>query len=81
MTRNIAQYQSLSSFVPVFFVIVASFAALHAVVAQRIRVNSRRRCKTEDLVVQANEESSRRIGQFVSVPAESAGLKAARTAG
>ncbi len=68
----------LFSFVPVCLVLLASFTALNAVVAQRVKQGLRDSLeKSEELVERANAESSRRIRQFVPVLAESPGLKAA----
>jgi signal transduction histidine kinase len=68
----------LFSFVPVCVVLAATFVALNAVVEQRVKHGLRESLgKSEKLVARANAESSRRIGQFAAVLAESAGLKAA----
>jgi signal transduction histidine kinase len=66
------------SFVPVCAVLASSFFALTAVMEERVRTGMRESIqKSEALVQQANQESERRIQQFVSVLAQSAGLKAA----
>ena len=68
----------LFSFVPVCVVLAATFVALNALVEQRVKQGLRDSLeKSEDMVARANAESSRRIGQFAAVLAESAGLKAA----
>jgi len=68
----------LLSFIPVCLVLTASFVALNAVVEQRVKEGLRDSLqKSEDLVNRANADYSRRLSQFVSVLAESAGLKAA----
>jgi signal transduction histidine kinase len=68
----------LFSFVPVCVVLAATFVALNALVEQRVKQGLQDSLeKSEDLVARANAESSRRISQFASVLAESAGLKAA----
>ena len=68
----------LFSFLPVCLVLAATFLALNALVAQRVKHGLRDSLeKSEELVARANAESSRRIGQFAAVLAESAGLKAA----
>src|SRR6202049_671937 len=68
----------LFSFVPVCVVLAATFIALHALVEQRVKQGLRDSLeKSEELVARANAECSRRIGQFVTVLAENAGLKAA----
>jgi hypothetical protein len=68
----------LFSFVPVCVVLAATFVALNALVEQRVKQGLRDSLeKSEELLARANLESSRRIGQFVAVLAESAGLKAA----
>ena len=68
----------LFSFVPVCLVLAVTFVALNAMVEQRVRHELRDSLqKSEDLVARANAESAHRISQFVSVLAESAGLKAA----
>jgi signal transduction histidine kinase len=68
----------LFSFLPVCGVLLASFVALNALVQRRVKYELRESLqKSEDLVIRANEESSRRINQFVKVVADSPGLKAA----
>jgi signal transduction histidine kinase len=68
----------LFSFVPVCVVLAATFVALNALVEQRVKQGMRDSLeKSEDMVARANAESSRRIGQFAAVLADSAGLKAA----
>jgi signal transduction histidine kinase len=68
----------LFSFVPVCVVLAASFLAINTMVEQRVKEGLKKSLRqSEELIVGANEESSRRIGQFVGVLAESAGLKAA----
>lgn len=68
----------LFSFVTVCVVLTASFWAIDALVEQRVKEGLKKSLRqSEELIVGANEESSRRIGQFVGVLAESAGLKAA----
>ncbi len=67
----------LLSFVPMCVVLGASFLALSALAEQRVKAGLRRSLQeTQTLVLRANEASSRRIGQFVSVLVESAALKA-----
>ncbi len=68
----------LFSFLPVCGVLLASFLALNTLVERRVRDGLRDSLqKSEDMVIRANEESSRRISQFVKVVADSPGLKAA----
>ncbi len=68
----------LFSFLPVCVVLAASFSAINAMVEQRVKDGLKKSLRqSEELIVGANEESSRRINQFVGVLAESAGLKAA----
>jgi signal transduction histidine kinase len=68
----------LFSFLPVCVVLGASFVALNTLVQQRVKSNLRDSLqKSQELLARANEDYSRRISQFVSVLAESAGLKAA----
>ena len=77
-TTSLTTRAFLFSFVPVCVVLAASFSALNAMVEQRVKEGLKKSLRqSEELIVRANEESSRRIGQFVSVLAESAGLKAA----
>jgi len=66
------------SLLPVCGVLLASFFALNTLVERRVRDGLRDSLqKSEDLVIHANEESARQIGQFVRVVADSPGLKAA----
>lgn len=68
----------LFSFVPVCVVLGASFVALNALVQQHVKNGLRDSLqKSQELLARANEDYSRRISQFVSVLADSAGLKAA----
>jgi len=68
----------LFSFLPVCGVLLASFFALNTLVQNRVKDGLRDSLqKSEDLVIRANEESSRQISQFVKVVADSPGLKAA----
>jgi signal transduction histidine kinase len=68
----------LFSLVPVCGVLLASFFALNTLVQRRVKDELRDSLqKSEDLVIRANEESSRRVSQFVKVVADSPGLKAA----
>ncbi|HUI77810.1 MAG TPA: ATP-binding protein [Bryobacteraceae bacterium] len=68
----------LFSFLPVCVVLLVSFLALNALVQRRVKYELRESLqKSEDLVIRANEESSRRVSQFVKVVADSPGLKAA----
>jgi len=68
----------LFSFVPVCVVLGGSFWALNALIQQRVRETSRASFeKSEELIVRANEESSRRAAEVMAVLAENAGLKAA----
>ena len=68
----------LFSFVPVCVVLIASFVALNALVQQHVKDGLRDSLqKSEELLDRANSDYSRRIGQFVSVVADNAGLKAA----
>jgi hypothetical protein len=68
----------LFSFVPVCLVLAMTFFALNTLVEQRVKLGLRDSLqKSEDLFARANAESSRRIGQFLAVLADSAGLKAA----
>lgn len=68
----------LFSFVPVCLVLIVTFVALSAVVEKRVKEEMRDSLqKSEELVARANAECSRRVGQFITVLSESAGLKAA----
>jgi signal transduction histidine kinase len=68
----------LFSFLPVCVVLAASFAALNTLVQQHVKDGLRDSLqKSEELLDRANADYSRRIGQFVAVLADSAGLKAA----
>ncbi|SPE29181.1 putative Histidine kinase [Candidatus Sulfopaludibacter sp. SbA3] len=68
----------LFSFVPMCVVLAASFLALSTLAERRVKEGLRRSLQeSQELVFRANEASSRRVGQFVSAMAESAGLKAA----
>jgi len=68
----------LFSLLPVCGVLLASFFALNTLVQKRVKDGLRDSLqKSEDLVIRANEESSRQISQFVKVVADSPGLKAA----
>ena len=68
----------LFSFLPVCVVLVASFLALNTLVEQQVKTGLRDSLqKSEQLLARANEDYARRVNQFVSVLAESAGLKAA----
>ncbi len=68
----------LFSFVPVCVVLGASFVALNALVQQHVKNGLRDSLqKSQELLARANDDYSRRISQFVSVLADSAGLKAA----
>jgi len=68
----------LFSFVPMCVVLAASFLALGALVQRHVKDGMRRSLReSQEMVFRANEASSKRIAQFASVLAESAGLKAA----
>ena len=68
----------LFSFLPVCVVLAASFVALSTLVQQHVKNGLRDSLqKSQQLLARANEDYSRRISQFVSVLADSAGLKAA----
>ncbi|HTC89369.1 MAG TPA: ATP-binding protein [Bryobacteraceae bacterium] len=68
----------LFSFLPVCVVLASSFLALNTLVQQHVKDGLRDSLqKSEELLDRANADYSRRIGQFVSVLADSAGLKAA----
>lgn len=68
----------LFSFLPVCGVLLAAFVALNALVERRIKDGLRESLEHSDRVLmQANAESARRIGQFAGMVAESTGLKAA----
>ena len=68
----------LYSFLPVCVVLAASFVALDTLVQQHVKDGLRDSLqKSEELLDRANADYSRRIGQFVAVLADSAGLKAA----
>jgi len=68
----------LFSFVPVLVVLAASFVALNALIEQRVRQSSRAALEnSEQLILRANEEASRRVAQLMAVMAQNAGLKAA----
>jgi signal transduction histidine kinase len=68
----------LFSFLPVCVVLGAVFMALNTLVQQRVKNGLRDSLqKSQELLAHANEDYSRRISQFASVLADSAGLKAA----
>jgi len=68
----------LFSFLPVCVVLVVSFVALNTLVQQHVKNGLRDSLqKSQELLARANEDYSRRTSQFVSVLADSAGLKAA----
>jgi signal transduction histidine kinase len=68
----------LFSFLPVCVVLGAVFVALNTLVQQHVKNGLRDSLqKSQELLAHANEDYSRRISQFVSVLADSAGLKAA----
>ncbi len=68
----------LFSFLPVCVVLAASFLALNTLVQQHVKDGLRDSLqKSEELLDRANADYSRRISQFVTVLADSAGLKAA----
>jgi signal transduction histidine kinase len=68
----------LFSFLPVCLVLAASFVALNTLVQQHIKKGLRDSLeKSQELLARANQDYSHRIGQFVSVLADSAGLEAA----
>jgi signal transduction histidine kinase len=68
----------LFSFVPVCVVLAGSFWALNTLIQQRVKETSRVSFqKSEELIVRANEESSRRAAEVMAVLAQNAGLKAA----
>src|SRR5579864_726121 len=76
--NTIAARAFLFSFVPVCVVLIASFAALDSLVENRVKEVARDVLqKTEELVVNANQDASRRVAQFMGVMAQNAGLKAA----
>ena len=75
---SLATRAFLFSFVPVCVTLALTFVALTAIVEQRVKHGLRESLQRyEQLVVRANVESSRRVQQFVSVVADSPGLKAA----
>jgi signal transduction histidine kinase len=68
----------LFSFLPVCVVLAAVFLALNTLVQQHVKNGLRDSLqKSQELLARANDDYSRRISQFVSVLADSAGLKAA----
>ncbi len=68
----------LFSFLPVCAVLAVSFAALNTLVQQHVKDSLRDSFqKSEQMLDHANADYARRIGQFVPVLADSAGLKAA----
>ena len=68
----------LFSFLPVCAVLSVSFVALNTLVQQHVKDSLRDSFqKSEELLDRANADYARRIGQFVPVLADSAGLKAA----
>jgi signal transduction histidine kinase len=68
----------LFSFLPVCVVLAASFLALNTLVQRHVKDGLRDSLqKSEELLDRANADYSRRIGQFVAVLADNAGLKAA----
>ncbi len=68
----------LFSFLPVCAVLSVSFAALNTLVQQHVKDGLRDSLqKSEQLLDRANADYARRLGQFVPVLADSAGLKAA----
>jgi len=68
----------LFSFLPVCVVLAVSFLALNTLVERHVKDGLRDSLqKSEELLDRANADYSRRIGQFVAVLADNAGLKAA----
>jgi signal transduction histidine kinase len=68
----------LFAFLPVCAVLAVSFAALNTLVQQHVKDGLRDSFqKSEELLDRANADYTRRLGQFVPVLADSAGLKAA----
>jgi len=68
----------LFSFLPVCVVLGASFVALNTLVQQHVKSELRDSLqKSQELLARANQDYSRRISQFISVLASSAGLEAA----
>ena len=68
----------LFSFLPVCLVLAVTFVALNMLVQLRVKRGLRDSlAKSEELVVRANEETSRRIRRFAPILAQNAGLKAA----
>jgi signal transduction histidine kinase len=68
----------LFSFLPVCVVLAVSFVALNTLVQKHVKSGLRDSLqKSQELLARANQDYSRRIGQFVSVLASSAGLEAA----
>ena len=68
----------LFSCLPVCIVLAASFLAVNALVEQQVKAGLRDSLqKSEQLLARADEDYARRVNQFASVLAESAGLKAA----
>src|SRR5579871_3835042 len=75
--NTIAARAFLYSFVPVCVVLIASFVALNSLIETRVKETARTVVeKTEELIVTSNEEASRRVAQFMTMMAQSAGLKA-----
>jgi signal transduction histidine kinase len=68
----------LMSFVPLCVVLAASFLALSTLAERRVKEDMRRSLQErEELAQRLDQTSTRRVSQFVSVLADSAGLKAA----
>lgn len=68
----------LFAFIPLCVVLIGSFAAINALVQQRVKQEIRDSLeKSEQLLIQANQDYSRRIGEFIAVLANDPGLKAA----
>ena len=77
-TTSLTTRAFVFSFVPLCVVLVGSFVALNALIEQHVRQGLRESLQeSEQLLARTNEDYSGRIRQFVTVLAESAGLKAA----
>jgi len=77
-TTSLTTRAFLFAFIPLCVAVLGSFLAFNTLVEQRVKQGLRDSLqKSEQLLAQANEDYSRRIGQFVAVLANSPGLKAA----
>ncbi len=77
-TTSLTTRAFLFAFIPLCVALLGSFAAFNTLVEQRVKQELRDSlAKSEQLLAEANDDYSRRLGQFIAVLANSPGLKAA----